>query len=291
MVSLDRLGWSAGISFISHGARFGVRVNDSSILTRLPDYLPPGSRSSRSPVVDYLYSLRVGCSARCGGRPSGSDAFQLYGGAERIQESIDLGEVLETLQSHLHFDTALGARRKLFVHAGVVAWRGQAIVIPGRSFSGKTSLVAALVRAGATYYSDEYAVLDRRGWVHPYPKPLSIRSKEGNTAVQCPVEALGGQAATEPLPVGLVAVTAYVNGACWRPYALSPGQIVMALLDNTVLARYKPKIALSTLGSVAEQAKGVGGERGEAEKAAPLLLECLSRGTRALVGDARKIES
>jgi uridine kinase len=41
------------------------------------------------------------------------------------------------------------------------------IAIPGRSFSGKTSLVTALVRAGAVYYSDEFAVIDRDGLVRP----------------------------------------------------------------------------------------------------------------------------
>jgi hypothetical protein len=34
------------------------------------------------------------------------------------------------------------------------------------SYSGKTTLVSELIRAGATYYSDEYAVIDERGRVH-----------------------------------------------------------------------------------------------------------------------------
>ena len=60
------------------------------------------------------------------------------------------------------------ARNRIFIHAGVVGWQGRAIVIPGRSFSGKSTLVAALLQAGATYYSDEFAVLDGRGYVHPF---------------------------------------------------------------------------------------------------------------------------
>jgi hypothetical protein len=57
-------------------------------------------------------------------------------------------------------------------------WRGvgRAVILPGRSMSGKTSLVAALVKAGATYFSDEYAVLDKLGMVHPYIKTLSLRT-------------------------------------------------------------------------------------------------------------------
>jgi hypothetical protein len=36
-------------------------------------------------------------------------------------------------------------------------------VLPGRSFAGKTTLVAALVQVGAEYWSDEYPVLDAEG--------------------------------------------------------------------------------------------------------------------------------
>ena len=57
------------------------------------------------------------------------------------------------------------------MHAGAVAWRDRGIVIPGRSHSGKTTLVRALVEA-ARYYSDEFAVLDPQGRLHPYPLPL-----------------------------------------------------------------------------------------------------------------------
>ena len=51
--------------------------------------------------------------------------------------------------------------------AGVVGWENRAIVMPGASFAGKTTLVRAWLEAGATYYSDEFAVLDRAGRVHP----------------------------------------------------------------------------------------------------------------------------
>lgn len=52
-------------------------------------------------------------------------------------------------------------------------------MVPGRTLSGKSSLVLALVKAGADYYSDEYAVFDGSGRVHPYSKPLSRRSGSG----------------------------------------------------------------------------------------------------------------
>ncbi len=60
MAKLDRLGWAAGISFITYGVRIGVRVNDPSVLERVLHHLPPGWKLAASPVVERLYSLIVG---------------------------------------------------------------------------------------------------------------------------------------------------------------------------------------------------------------------------------------
>jgi len=68
------------------------------------------------------------------------------------------------------------AHDRFFVHAGVVGWNGRAIVIPGQSKIGKTTLVEEFLRIGATYYSDEFAVFDRRGYVHPFARPLRVRT-------------------------------------------------------------------------------------------------------------------
>src|SRR6185295_10176403 len=174
MAKIDRLGWAAGLAFISYGARIGIRVTDPAVMERLLPYLPPGWKPAASPVVDYLCSLRVGGNAA----RSGLRHFHLlYRNAAVVARSLALEEVCDALESHLRFGVAINTRRRLFVHAGVVGWHGRAIVIPGRSMSGKTTLVTALVRAGATYYSDEYAVFDMHGRVHPFPKPLSIREK------------------------------------------------------------------------------------------------------------------
>ncbi|HEY7049793.1 MAG TPA: hypothetical protein VH373_21430 [Jatrophihabitantaceae bacterium] len=64
----------------------------------------------------------------------------------------------------------------LCVHAGVVSGPDGLIAIPGESGLGKTTLVAALLRAGFGYVSDEALALDRdSGAVTPFPRPLSLR--------------------------------------------------------------------------------------------------------------------
>ena len=59
------------------------------------------------------------------------------------------------------------------MHAGVAVWNGAAILIPGRSHAGKSTLTKSLIDAGAVYYSDEFAPVLPNGFVIPYPKPLS----------------------------------------------------------------------------------------------------------------------
>ena len=161
----------------------------------------------------------------------------------------------------------------MFIHAGVAGWRGKAILIPGSSFSGKTTLVAELVKAGADYYSDEYAVVDRRGRVHAYPKPLSIREGDALKQKKYPVEALGGKPGVRPLPLGLVVVTRYEPGAEWRPESLSAGQGTLELLANTVSARREPERALDTFKNFFPGARFLKGARGEAKETVPLILE------------------
>src|SRR4029077_21066652 len=73
------------------------------------------------------------------------------------------GVLLRYFDSILRITIAEYAVGRAFLHAGLVGWKGNAIVIPGDSYSGKSTLVAELIRAGPEYYSDEYAVLDEQG--------------------------------------------------------------------------------------------------------------------------------
>jgi hypothetical protein len=272
MDKLDRLGWAAGLTFTAYGVRVGIRVNDLAALKRVEAYLPPRWKPTAALQADILYSLLIGGS---GPRPGVRRFNLLYGQANRVVRSLDLDEVFDTFESHLQLYIAEAAPRRVFVHAGVVGWGGRAILVPGRSHSGKSSLVAALVRLGATFYSDEYAVLDARGRVHPYAKPLSLRPSDGGKAIRYRVETLGGVTGVRPLPVGLVLVSQYKPGSAWRPQRLSAGHGVLAMLANTVSARRQPVAALATLQRAVAQATMIKGRRGEADDVAPLLLRYL----------------
>lgn len=239
MGELDRLGWAAGLAFVSHGVRLGIRVNDAAVMDRLPAFLPPGSVPSTSAVVHDLYSLIVGSN---GPRSNVRRYNLLYEGSARLARTMDLEQVFEALQEHLHLLLAIRAPRRLFVRAGVVGWRGRAVIIPGDHAPGITSIVSALVRAGATYYSNMYAVLDTRGRVHAYPTPLA------DGAAQAPLRTPRSPTRRKPLPVGLIAVVTGEPGPSRPSRELSSAQAALALLRHTVASRVRPAFALDVLG-------------------------------------------
>ena len=270
MAKIDRLGWADGLSFTSYGVKVGLRVNDAAILDQVVARLPPGAKPCAARVVDHLYSLTGFTNG-----PNGKvRRFNLgYWNLVRFARSRSFEDLLSQFESHVQMTVAEYAPRRVFVHAGVVAWKGAAILIPGLSYSGKTTLVSELIRAGATYYSDEYAVIDERGRVHAYPRALGVRSP--STAIAAKVEAkeLGGEVGSKPLRAGLIISTRFKESARWRPRELTRGKGVLEMLSNTVSARTQPELALNVLPKALEGAKILKGVRGEARDIVDSILE------------------
>jgi hypothetical protein len=267
--AVDSLEWTAGMSGTCFGVRVGVRVNDSAFLPKLQPHLPPGWRESDSPVVDYIYSMRLG------GPVSGTRIRRFhvgFAGPSRIVRTLDESEALQAFEAAVQFDVAVAASPWLFVHAGVVGWNGRAIVIPAPSSHGKSRLVEALVRAGAAYYSDEFAVIDENGLVHPFARRMALRDEAGAVRRVSPEE-VGGSAGSTPLPIGLVLSTRYEAGSEWRPREGTAADAVMVLLANTVRARIAPASSLEVLARAVEGAGIVEGPRGDADAVAQELLQ------------------
>jgi hypothetical protein len=274
MAKLDRLGWAGGLSFAAYGLRLGVRTNAVEFLPRLEAAIPPSWPRTIGPEVDWLYSVTVGGA---GTRPGVRRYSLLYRGIVRLARTMDADELLDAFDADLRLTVAEFAHRRVFVHAGVVGWNGQAVVLPGRTHTGKSTLVAELLRAGATYYSDEYAVLDARGRVYPYAEPLSLRRPHGARPRKVTAEELGAPPGTAPLPIGMVLVTQYKPGATWRPRSLSPGNGLLALLANTVPARRKPRLVLKSLRNAIADAKIVKSSRSEATAIVAYLYNSLGQ--------------
>jgi hypothetical protein len=265
---IDDLHLAPSISVISYGVRIGIRADAQVILDRFLARLPLGCKLTSNGFIQRSYSI----ANPSGRRTKTPGRFDLYADEIPVGRKLRLNDALETLESNLQHYVAEMARRRVFVHAGVVGWKGLGVLIPGRSFAGKSTLVAELIGAGATYYSDEYAVLDSRGRVHPFARPLGIREGRNGRATKYPIEALGGRAGVKPLPVALVISSRFVKGASWQPRKISAGQGALELLANTVPARRQPEVSLATLQQAASQAHFYKGNRGEASEMAKWIV-------------------
>jgi hypothetical protein len=223
----------------------------------------------------------------------GSLVVSLRHGAERERHEVagvtDARAVAALIGDDMEFRVALHSPRRLFVHAAAVAWGGHVIALPARTCAGKSTLAVELVRAGATYYSDEFAVLDVEGLVRPFTRPLRLRGRDGTPPRDIHPEELGGTAGSEALPLGLVVATTYRAGARWRPHPMSPGEVALALFANTVIARRRPAHAATLIArAVGRGATGVHGARGEAAEVAGQLLDLMERAPRS-TPDARLV--
>lgn len=278
MEKVNRLGWADGLSFEAYGLRLGIRSNDAAIVPRIEDLLPFGWTPTDGLEVDHLMSVRVGDEPGAGRRLRRKHL--LYSDSTQIVGARELDHVLDALRRELQLLVGECAREHVFVHAGVVGWNGRAIIMPGRTFTGKSRLVAALVSAGASYYSDEFAVLDTAGRVHPFARPISIRRDSDHVGEPVDPATLGGTVGQEPLPVGLVLMCRYRTGSRWRPRRLGGGNAVLDLLANTLSARRQPELVLPVLQQVATGAASYRASRDEADDVVPQILRLCERARR-----------
>jgi hypothetical protein len=251
------------LAFEAFGVQLRLCASSPELLARAEPFLPPGWRPR--PVREDQYPLAIMEERGAG--------YLVWKGTTCVSEGHGLEYSLTVLEGQIRGHVAILAPDRTFVHAGAVEHEGRAIIFPGYSFSGKTTLTEALVRAGATYYSDEFAVLDNEGLVWPYPKLLSIRSGEQALQTEHTVESLNGVAGVDPVPLGALIVTYYRPGAEWAPRKLSSGEAALAVISHTVTAQTRPDEAIRAISRAVANAVALEGERGEATELADELLE------------------
>jgi hypothetical protein len=198
----------------------------------------------------------------------GGDVFERHD--EQREPPVErIGTSVDELIDDLHLGIALHATDDVFVHAGVVEWNGRAILLPGRSHAGKSTLVHELLRAGATYLSDEYARITTNAMIAPYPRPLQLRTPKGRRLVD-PHHI--STVATESLTPGLIVFTHHRAGASFAPASVSPAHAALDLFDNTVIAAVAPTRAARAVAQIARCSMAVRSERGGADLAAAAIL-------------------
>jgi Rps23 Pro-64 3,4-dihydroxylase Tpa1-like proline 4-hydroxylase len=254
--------------FSCHGVEIRLLVAaHTDICERLRDVYPPefaGASLPGSAVVSYVVAAGI--------LPGTTDQPAyiitrdgIYVCAEQTEEG-----VFYCLRHEIDNAVPQRSRQMLFVHAGVVGWRGWAIVIPGPGHAGKSTLVAELVRRGAVYYSDELAALDDTGRVHPYRRAPALRDAERRAQ---DLRLVREDEPIEPLPICLIVEGAFRPGVTWRPTVIRGTRAVLSLLDEAFIAGGETARMLRIAARVSQTAVTLRGMRSEATGVAAQLLD------------------
>jgi hypothetical protein len=199
-------------------------------------------------------------------------------------DGVDEGDAVSEAAWANYFDTRIRllvgeyAPNLVFLHAGAVAWRGKAIILPGDSFAGKSTLVAELVRRGAEYLSDEYAILDSGANVHAFPRDIGMRHN-GNSSEPYFLSpaALAAHIPSEPVPARLVLLAQYRARARWHPVELTHGQGVLEIIPHAISIRAKTRSTLATLKTLSTRAIILRTLRGDARNCSRKIIDFVDK--------------
>lgn len=258
------------MDLVSHGVHFRLAAETPELLERMRGVAPfRSSECLRAESDARTFALRgVGARSR----------YEVIADQEQLAREEQLEPALLELGGHMMLHVAERAPEYIFIHAGAVALGNRALVLPGRSHAGKSTLVAELVRAGATYYSDEFALIDAQGRVHPFARDLRMRRPGLPEQTPVPVSQLHGRAGSDALPVALVVFAEFAEDAPWAPEAVSPGRAVLEMLVHSIPARRTPGRVLAALSTMMCHATAWRSQRGEAAPVARALLAALATG-------------
>jgi hypothetical protein len=144
-----------------------VRSADEWFVRAMRWHLEP-FRRSRAEAEEVIVEQRVDMDD--GGR---RDFVYLRNGVE-VHRGSRIG-VLHYAIWDVHRIVPTWSRDFLFVHAGSVARDGRGLLLPAPPGRGKSSLVAALLRRGFDYLSDDVGAIDPvSSRAYPFPKRLSL---------------------------------------------------------------------------------------------------------------------
>jgi len=259
-------GSPVSLCYTAYGVPIRVETG-LDLIGYLPSPLIPGARPGTAEPAGVAFQfVRVR-------RSDGGADFQVAENGAEVYSSSDAAPAVRALESRVHHYVASSTEAAVFVHAGAIGWRGSAAVIPGTSHCGKSTLVAALVHAGADYYSDEYAVIGLDGRVSAFPRRLRLRR---DVPRENAAPGSGRPAgALHPLPIRWVLNVRYRANAAWQPRALTPGETLLGLLENTVAVRRQPELTVRTLKAAIGRTLGFKSERGEAAATAEEIIHLL----------------
>jgi hypothetical protein len=162
-------------TFDAHGVTFTITSPDADVVAVFDDLLVDFGRTT---PPDIPPSIRYEAEATTA---EGTDHtwYRVTADDDVVYSSLIEGSLVSHLLMDVNARAAAACRDAATVplHAGTVAGAFGAIVLPGASHSGKTTITTALAAAGHRFVADEVSRLDPdRLTITPYGKPVALRS-------------------------------------------------------------------------------------------------------------------
>jgi hypothetical protein len=244
-----------------------VECADVEVFDALQRYIFPPVLRSRSELSSPDILLRVDRNA---------EGFDVLINHRLAASAITLHDA--ALAAVKALDDAVVHRMRMYraVHAGAVLIEERALLFPGSTHAGKSSLVAELLRRGASCFSDEYALIDSEGRIHSYPRPLLLRNGGSQQSLVLP-EDLNASFAIGTAPVGCIFALDYVPGGVWDVHEIAQGETVMLLLRNTPHEMAESPQMVDFFLPVAANAVCYAGQRCDVAEAATHVINLLGR--------------
>ncbi len=255
--------------FGAFGVTWDLEADDPAWYRTLVDRLPPGAAACTGKEPGRSYVLRTMSPVAADLGPT----YLLLVDGKPLVRSTEGADVADAFEDSLNCLVAERSSRRVFVRAGVVGWRDRAIVIAGGPRSGKRTLVRALVACGATYFSDDYAVLDGHA-VEPYPSRHRPGWLAGHGLTPW-LDELAPKGAPRAVPVGVVLFAPYRAGAVFKPKLVSRGKALLEMFKHAVASQRNPVQVLRALETLSRRCNALEGARGDARAAATYLLDRL----------------
>jgi hypothetical protein len=243
--------------------------DDAALYRMMLERLPPGAAPCPGRSPERAYAVRTVTPTVA---ESSSSHLLLCDGRPLLRSS-EPTEVADAFEDNLKWMVAERSPRRVFLRAGVVGWRDRAIVIAGGPGTGKRTLVRALVARGATYFSDDYAVLDG-GMVEPYPSRQHA-PVFATHALSHWLDDVAPERSTGPVPVGVVLFAPHQPGAVFKPKLIPRGRALLEMFKHAVAAQRNPMQVLRALEAVSRRCNALEGVRGDARAVASYLLDRL----------------
>jgi hypothetical protein len=162
-------------TFDAHGVTFTISSPDPDVVAvfddLLVDFVPAGTPPD-PPSIRFTVEATL---------PDRTDPtwYRVTAGDEVVYTSLLEGSLVSHLLMDVNARAAAACRAAgtVPVHAGTVAGALGAIVLPGASHSGKTTITTALAATGHRFVADEVSRLDPDHLtIAPYGKPVALRS-------------------------------------------------------------------------------------------------------------------